>query len=342
MNKNLPITLPEFPVKKMVFILLSFVALLSCCNKDSSSSSTASEMKEMNFDGYPVNLAELTEKQNFSTIDPSLLEVEQLKNNTLKITKYNGNDKNIIIPSSLYNLPVTSIGSGSFSKKSLTGIAMPNSIIEIEDSLDFAEGAFAYNDIVFLALSNNLAYIGTHAFRNNENLNAITIPNSTIVIENYAFASCNLSSVVLGSKLQYIGHGSFEFNKFLNSITLPSSLKSIDKEAFRYTLLNKLFVPNGITYIGEGAFPETITEIVIPSSLAKYDTKIGQGDILGFRGAFKDTQSLIRITLPANVDLKNFGTTSFGSFENSFVNFYKNQNRKAGTYVRNGPIWSLE
>jgi len=326
-------------MKKTFFIFLSLVLLLSGCNKNSSSSlsSTVSEINEKNFEGYPVNINELTEKQKFSIIDSSLIEVDQLKDNTLRIVNYLGKDCNIIIPSSLYNLPVTSIGSNSFSKKNLTGVVMPNSITEIEDAFSYDEGAFAYNDIAFLSLSNNLAKIGSHAFRNNENLNTITIPDSTVIIENYAFASCYLNSVALGPKLQYIGKGAFEYNK-LSAITLPSSLESIDSEAFRETFLNKIIIPNGVTFIGGDAFPETITEAVVPPSLTKYDSNMWQGNILGYQGAFKAPKNLIRITLPANVDLKNF----YPSFENGFVNFYKNQNGKAGTYVKNGPIWSLE
>jgi hypothetical protein len=43
------------------------------------------------------------------------------------------------------------------------------------------------------------------------------------------------------------------------------------------------------------------------------------------------------ITLPANVsdsDLRSYG------FESNFVTFYTGQNRAAGTYNKNGPIWS--
>jgi len=336
-------------MKKMLFILLSIVLSLSSCNKSTgsisaSSSSAVSENIKPNFEGYPVNTSELIENQNFTVAEPSLFEVEQLKDKTLRITKYLGKDSKIILPSSLHNLPVTSIGSGSFTKKDITGIVMPNSITEIEDSIlgDPDYGAFAYNDIVFLALSNNLAYIGANAFYNNKKLNTVTIPDSTIIIQYHAFASCDINSVFLGSKLEYIGEGAFEYNKF-KTVALPSSLKYIASEAFRETLLNKIVIPDGVSFIGDAAFPETVTEAVIPPSLVKYDINKSYDAILGFRGAFKNPKNIIRISLPDNVDLKNFSSNIFGSgFENGFINFYTSQNKKAGIYAKTGQIWGLE
>jgi hypothetical protein len=75
----------------------------------------------------------------------------------------------------------------------------------------------------------------------------------------------------------------------------------------------------------------------------------------GFAAAFQHCPNITRITLPANVDERTFagGTlvweTSSGNhirtykaFDEAFVNFWKSQGKKGGTYVKNGPIWTLE
>jgi hypothetical protein len=41
--------------------------------------------------------------------------------------------------------------------------------------------------------------------------------------------------------------------------------------------------------------------------------------------------------MPANMDEKNLVY-----FDTGFVNYWKSQNKKAGTYVKNGPVWSME
>jgi hypothetical protein len=58
--------------------------------------------------------------------------------------------------------------------------------------------------------------------------------------------------------------------------------------------------------------------------------------VAGFPGAFWGTP-ITRITLPANVNEKNME-----QFDKSLVNFWKSQNKKAGTYVKDGPIWKVQ
>jgi hypothetical protein len=47
--------------------------------------------------------------------------------------------------------------------------------------------------------------------------------------------------------------------------------------------------------------------------------------------------SLVRITLPTNMDERHLA-----EFEASFINFWKNQNKAGGTYVKNGRIWTRQ
>ena len=62
---------------------------------------------------------------------------------------------------------------------------MPNSVVEIENSLSFtsSSGAFAFNNITYLALSQNLKHIGHYAFYENKNLEKIIIPDYVSIVD---------------------------------------------------------------------------------------------------------------------------------------------------------------
>jgi hypothetical protein len=272
------------------------------------------------------------------TQNASDFKVEQLRNNTLKIVDYIGKAKDIVIPDVLYDLPVTIVGNEAFYNKGITSVTIPDSIIEIENSF-WSNGAFKENNITKIVFGKKIEKIGSSAFYGNKNLRTVIIPDSVVSIGDNAFQDCGLTSVTLGSKIQSLGKGSFAFNR-IESIDLPTSLKYIGSEAFRNSIFTKIIIPNGVTFIGGEALPESVTEVVIPASLIKYEE-----NKTGFQGAFENTENLIRITLPANVDINNFFMMNWSfnpGFDNGFINFYRNQNRKAGVYVKNGPIWKIE
>ncbi|MDR1231993.1 MAG: leucine-rich repeat domain-containing protein [Spirochaetaceae bacterium] len=244
-------------------------------------------------------------------------EVKQLADNTLEITKYTGNDASLVIPPYLYGLKVTKLGNSAFQdKKGITSVTVPNTVKEI----------------------------GFQCFSSCRNLATVTLGDGVEVIGESAFSSCKkLTSVTLGKRVREIGIRAFHYCEKLAEITLPASLKKIDGEAFDNTALTVLDIPNGVTYINWGAFSNTpLTTLVIPPSLAKYGTGFARA-FEGMGGGINSSGRLTCITLPANVDERNFQKASYSSaFNEAFVNFWKSQGKKGGTYVKNGPIWTLE
>ena len=234
------------------------------------------------------------------------------------------------------------IGEGAFTRNAFEVLAIPASVTRIEAS------AFANCGIKTLTLGKGLQYIGVSAFANNA-FEVLVIPDSVTQIAGQsgswghsrgAFANCGIKTLTLGKGLTAIEAGIFMNNK-LTKLILPASIREIHWYAFRNNQLTALVIPNGVTFIngvaqyvdqneGGGAFGENpITSLTIPPSLASCD--YGRG----FKDSFKEL-SLTRITLPANVNEEN--VRQFGE---GFVNFWENQNRKAGTYVFNR-IWTLE
>ena len=244
----------------------------------------------------------------------------------------------IIIPDS-----VTQIGAGAFQIGRLLGLGMS-----------------IQSQLVKVSIGSGVQTIGTEAFANN-NLTEIALPDSLVTIGNGAFQSNQLQKVLLGRRIQTIGASAFSGNN-LTEIELPSSLVTIEQWAFSDNLLQSVILPNSLKNIGEGAFSNNqiqsialpngiavssnifignpLNTLVIPASLnIQIDLRFWLGPFWGGpRPTVFSELPLTQITMPANMsdlDLEHTG------FETSFVNFYTNQRKVAGTYVRNGPIWTL-
>jgi hypothetical protein len=130
---------------------------------------------------------------------------------------------------------------------------------------------------------------------------AVTIPNNVIVIGGRAFDDCQTTSV-----------------------TIPNSVISIEAEAFVGNKLTSVTIPNNVTSIGDRAFAfNQLTSIIIPDSV----TSIGAGVF--------SLNELSSITIGSNVSLNVY------SFEHNFNDFYERNNKKAGTYRRNGDNWTF-
>lgn len=132
---------------------------------------------------------------------------------TQTITKYNGSDKEIIIPEKIDGVLVKHIGKQAFGRKKLESVVIPNGV----ETLD--EGAFAGN-----------------------NLKSITLPKSILRLEKIAFASnVNLKEVNLNEGLEYIGQQAFSRNKSMKeTIVIPSTVNIVMTSAFKGTGITNL------------------------------------------------------------------------------------------------------
>ena len=114
-------------------------------------------------------------------------------------------DKDVVIPSSHQNLPVTEIGKDAFSHCGIISVALPAGVTSI----------------------------GFCAFSACFSLTSISIPEGLISIDGAAFAGCSgLTSVSLPDGLTSIGQSTFYECKGLTSLSLPESLASIGDRAF--------------------------------------------------------------------------------------------------------------
>lgn len=118
----------------------------------------------------------------------------KLVDNTYSITGAGSapNEGNIIIPSKIYDIPVTSIGDKAFEDYTLiTSVTIPDSVTSIGDY------AFSYcSRLTSVTIGNSVTSIGAFAFHGCTGLTSISMSNSITDIGVSAFADCiNLTDV---------------------------------------------------------------------------------------------------------------------------------------------------
>ncbi len=183
---------------------------------------------------------------------------------TAVIVGYTGWDLSLVIPDRLKGHPVVSIGEEAFSDRdTLTVVTIPDSVTSI------GENPFSCCDhLTFIVVSSThpcltavdgvlfdknekelLCYpvsfsspsyeipmgtlgIGAAAFRDCDELTAITIPDSVTTIGDEAFLSCNS----------------------ITAITIPNSVTSIGDRAFSGCKLSSITIPESVTVIGGNPF----------------------------------------------------------------------------------------
>ena len=184
-------------------------------------------------------------------------------NGKITITKYIGQTKNVVIPSTINNLPVIAIGNEAFFQNQLTSVIIPNSITSIDHF------AFSNNQLKSITIPNSVSFIGHGAFFENQ-LTSIIIPNSISSINKRTFANNKLTSVTIPNSVTLIdGHergGAFSNNQ-LSTVTIPNSVTSIEENAFANNQLTIVTIPNSVISIAKNAFVNNrLTSINIPNS----------------------------------------------------------------------------
>ena len=240
----------------------------------------------------------------------------------ITITKFKEIGNEPIIPASINNKPVTSIGYQAFLNcRNITNVTLPNSIVNISNC------AFqGCNNLKSINIPDGVKSFGDSAFAGCSRLTSINIPDGMTSIGNTALAGCSsLTSINIPNSVTSIGNA-FTGCSGLTNINIPNGLSSIGNGMFsRCTNLNNFTIPNSVTSIGESAFEgcTSLANVTIPSSV----TNIGAY-------AFRSCPRLVSITIPNSVT--NIGNCAFEGDTGLTSAIVPNSISSIGDYVFEG------
>ncbi len=152
-------------------------------------------------------------------------EFEMQEDLTLSVSDYNGKGGEVVIPSSVGGITVTSIGSFSLTFADITKIEIPETIVSI--------GMFAFqgNTIKELTLPNSLEHIASNAFSYVDGFESIVLPEGVKIVEATAFYGCSsLKDIYILGQDTVISSDSFSGCDNLTNIYLARASTESDVE----------------------------------------------------------------------------------------------------------------
>gem|GEM_PF-3661906 len=147
----------------------------------------------------------------------------------IEITKYNGNDTTVSVPSEIDGHPVTLIGEKAFyGNTALTEVTIPNSV----------------------------KFIGSNAFSHCSALETVNLPELIKSLSCGLFSYCtSLKNVMIPSSVTNIGYIAFYHCFSLTDISIPESVTSISSQAFDWCpSLKQVNIPKSVKSIGSKTF----------------------------------------------------------------------------------------
>ncbi len=180
------------------------------------------------------------------------------------ITKYIGDDAEVVVPSEIAGSSVVEISYNAFyQNKTIRTVYLPNSVLYIYS------GAFAESSVEKVYLPNKLKRIESSVFYKCLNLKKITLPNSLYSIDSWAFAESGLENIVIPDSVEIIMDCAFYKCANLKNVSFSNNLKSIGLAAFSKTVLTEAVLPDSITFLGPEVFMECVElqKIKFPSGI---------------------------------------------------------------------------
>lgn len=237
------------------------------------------------------------------------------------ITKYNGTDTVVVIPSKINGVTVTTIGTDAFLGLNITSVTIPDSVTEIGANA-FA-GCTNLTSVNYAGDWSNLTIqSGNPAVQDaaNEQLFDFAFtPDNTAVIVRYkgTAADVTIPSRYKGKPVTMIDHAAFH-DSAVTSVTIPDSVTSIPDDVFAFcSQLTNISIPNSVTFIGFSAFNSctSLKSITLPSSLSTIQSS-----------AFYNCGNLETIRIPVSVTF--IGNYAFAGCPSSMTVTYSGSKKQ--------------
>ena len=205
-------------------------------------------------------------------------EYEINDDNTVTITRYNGTEKNVTIPSQIDGKQVTVIGRFAFenSRQSLQSVVIPSGVVRINErafqyceklqTVTLPEGLKVLEDAVFefcymlkeINLPSTLEEAGTYQFQHDRSLSSVTLSPKMTRIADCMFQDCNsLEEITIPDNIESIGNYAFNYCRNLKKVNFGANTKlRYIGQSFQYTAMESFTLPesveetNGWTFYG--------------------------------------------------------------------------------------------
>lgn len=178
------------------------------------------------------------------------------------LLRYNGNDKNVVIP---------------------------DGICCISDAFEKTRNS----EVESITMPDSVKYIGTGAFANLPKLKSSTLSKSLTVLPRQLFKGCSsLESITLHEGLESIGDDAFGGCTSLKSLVIPDSVTSVGYNVISSCMsLRELKMGTGLTEISSSFGWSGLTTVVIGPNVKS----------IGI-GAFSSSPNLVDVVIPAGVE----------------------------------------
>ena len=259
---------------------------------------------------------------------------------------YLGTDANVVVPSTIDNHNVVSLGQYTFNgNTNLQSIVLPNTLATISNhvfrnctnltSVTFGNsvgiiGANAFEGCTSLesiTIPNTVTSIGAYAFSNMTSLKNITVPGSVTTVGDRMFEGCTaLEEAIIGNGVPKLSGYMFHNCSSLENISIPDSVTLIGYECFwNCTSIESLNVGNSVQTIDTWAFENcsNLKSLYFPATL----TTVG-GNV------FSSCNSLNAVYI---TDLAAWCNISFSSYPLDYAhNLYLNGTLITDLVIPNG------
>lgn len=196
---------------------------------------------------------------------------EELNGSQIVITKYNGTDEKVCIPSEIEGYEVVEIGKAAFmGNETMTAVYFPDTLQKIGESA--FQGCTALRRVDF---PESLTYMGWRAFRECTSLVHFGYPvNVEEVGGTFLYGCTSLKEVTVPEGVYRVMDYFVRNAGSIEVVNLPSTLEEIGKYSFAgNNKFTKLDIPDSVEIIDEYAFSECVnmTSIDFPDSLARIE-----------------------------------------------------------------------
>ena len=179
-----------------------------------------------------------------------------------ELTKYEGYDWTVSIPTEIEGMPVTAIGNGAFAQNTyLDELVLPEGITSI------GQGAFEGTGLYTITLPATLEHVSPAAFSEMRHLEQFVVAEGNAVVSSVdgvlfsadgetliSYPNAKGTSYRIPDGVKEIGYGAFAGSD-VTSVTLPEGLETIERAAFLgCDKLEAIDFPRSLASIGTAAF----------------------------------------------------------------------------------------